>query len=249
MVCRRSERGIRLEDVTWPVVQSHLNAGATALLPIGAACKQHGCHLPMNTDRLQADWFADELSKAAHVVVWPPVGYGHYPAFVDYPGSCSVSYDTFKSIICEILNGISRAGARAIVVLNTGISTIGPLKAAIEQIGMGRGITLVNIYEGPDFREAAQRITAQPCGGHADELETSIMLAIAPHLVHMEKAETCIFEMTSGPLNRTDPKGPNYSPSGVYGDPTLATREKGKILVKAILSDLTKAVGGADSAP
>ncbi|MCI0590795.1 MAG: creatininase family protein [Gammaproteobacteria bacterium] len=228
------------------MVQAHLDAGATAVLPVGAACKGHGWHLPMNTDRLQAEWFAQELTKGAHVVVWPAVGYGHYPAFIDYPGTCSVSSDAFEVTIYDILTGILRSGARTTLILNTGISTIRPLQAAIRRAGSGRGITLVTIYDTPRYREAASRLTEQVRGGHADEMETSIMLAIAPNVVRMDKAVACMPQMRSGPFNRTEAGSPNYSPSGVYGDPKLATREKGEVLVKAILLDLMDALGGSE---
>ncbi|MBA2411033.1 MAG: creatininase family protein [Gammaproteobacteria bacterium] len=54
----------------------------------------------------------------------------------------------------------------------------------------------------------------------------------------MDLAQACTREVKSGPLNRNDPDAPNYSPSGVYGDPQLASREKGEILVQAMLEDL-----------
>jgi len=52
------QKGLLAAEVAWPEVQRRLEAGAPALLPIGAACKEHGCHLPLNTDFLQAEWLA-----------------------------------------------------------------------------------------------------------------------------------------------------------------------------------------------
>lgn len=230
--------GIIVANVSWPDVEAALEAGATAVLPIGAAAKEHGLHLPMSTDFLQAEWLGARLVECAQVAVWPSLGYGYYPAFVDYPGSCSLSRQTFENYTVEILEDILRAGAKTILIVNTGISTIPALNTAIDRCFAPRRIRLANVYRGPRYRAAEARLMQQPRGSHADELETSIMLVIAPERVRMDKAQACTQEMIGGPLNRLDPSGPNYSPSGVYGDPCLATREKGEILVRAILGDL-----------
>lgn len=61
------------------------------MLPIGAASKQHGFHLPTNTDRVQAEWLAARIADRFDALIWPTVGYGYYPAFVGYAGSISLS--------------------------------------------------------------------------------------------------------------------------------------------------------------
>ena len=70
------------------------------------------------------------------------------------------------------------------------------------------------------------------------------MLALAPHLVDMACAEAspAVTEKTPGPLTPSDPNSPNYSRSGSYGDPTLATSAKGEILLAAMLEDLREQV-------
>jgi creatinine amidohydrolase len=84
----------------------------------------------------------------------------------------------------------------------------------------------------------------QPYGSHADEIETSLMLAIAPQLVDMKRAEASPFSPdgpSQGPLSPHDPNAPNYSPSGSFGDPTLASAEKGRTVLAAIVTDLMEA--------
>jgi len=193
--------------------------------------------MPMNADYIQAQWFSGRLTQLAPVVVWPTVTYGHYPAFVDYPGSCSLAADTFEAMVAQISADILRAGAQRLVILNTGLSTIEPLQRVRDR--QPERVVLANIYQGAHYRKAASALQQEERGGHAGELETSILLAIAPDRVDMSKAVTWAPPSTGpGPLNRTDPARPNYSPSGIYGDPTLATTEKGQILIEAILEDL-----------
>jgi len=230
--------------LSWPAVEQRIQAGAVAVLPVGAACKAHGPHLPMNTDQLQADWLAAALVQRADVLVWPAVTYGYYPAFSDYPGSVSLTRATFQHMVQEILGEIRRAGARAVLLLNTGISTIEPLQAAADELTGELRIELANVYAGPRCRSVTRAIEEQPRGGHADELETSILLVIARERVAPDKAQTWTppAMAASGPFSRSDPDNPRYSPAGVWGDPTLASEDKGRRLLAAMLDDLLAAV-------
>jgi creatinine amidohydrolase len=244
--------GIRVAEVAWPEIERRLEGGAIAVLPIGASSKEHGRHLPMDTDYRQAEWLGAELAARAPVVVWPTLGYGYYPAFIEYPGSCSIAADSFRAVVGDLLGCLHRAGSRHSLILNTGISTIVPLQALLsESPGPGPRSTLVNVYDGERYRAATATLEQQRRGGHADELETSIMLAIAPELVTMDRAEACDAQEIRGVFNRADPTAPNYSPSGVYGDPTQASAAKGRRLLQAMLEDLFIAVErlGAGSGP
>ncbi len=235
--------GLWVADASWPDIEDRLRRGALGLLPVGAASKAHGRHLPMNTDFLQAQWLAARLAERHCVVVWPTLAYGHYPAFLEYPGSCSLSRETFRDVVRQVLDDILRAGTRGIVVLNTGISTIDPLQAAMEQSARPGGIRLANVYQGPEYLASAAACEQQARGGHADELETSIMLAIQPACVSLEKAQPWADRaFRPGPFRREDAADTNYSPSGVYGDPTLASAEKGWRLLEAMLKDLERCI-------
>lgn len=238
----RDGRGVLVADAAWPEVERRLRRGAVAVLPIGAASKEHGFHLPLGTDYLQAQWLAGKLTQELDVVVWPTLSYGYYPVFVDYPGSSSLERDTFIRVVREILSGIARAGAGRTVLVNTGISTIEPLQAVIEQQPDADGVLLVNVYSGPAFGTAVAELEEQAWGGHADEIETSIMLAIAPRRVDMHKAEAALTRIERGMFNRRDPRAANYSPSGVNGNPTLASRDKGLQLTQALWEDVRVAI-------
>ena len=235
--------GIRVSEHTWPEVEAALANDAIAILPIAASCKEHGRHLPMDTDYIQAEWLISQLIKQINAVVWPSVSYGYYPAFVDYPGSCSLKKTTFKKVIQDILQNLITSGAKHIYILNTGISTIEVLEDVLLSLKASVYIKLVNIYSGEYFCKAEEKIKHQKRGSHADEIETSIMLAIAPEKVNMALADVYTEEKHPGPFNRTQPMKPNYSPSGVYGDARLATPEKGEVLIAAMLKDVLQALG------
>jgi creatinine amidohydrolase len=230
-------------QLSWSEVERRVHAATIAVLPIGAACKEHGLHLPLQADLLQADWLAGTLAQRTNVLVWPTVTYGYYPAFTEYPGSVSLSPETFQRMVHEILSDIRRAGVRTVLLLNTGISTIEPLQAVADAMPKEMHIKLANVYDGPRYRSEAEAIEEQACGGHADELETSILLAIDRQSVSLDKADawTPSAMATSGPFSR-DPDNPRFSPTGVWGDPTLASEEKGRRLLAAMVDDLLATV-------
>jgi creatinine amidohydrolase len=230
-----------IEHLTWDEVARRVGGGAAAILPIGAAAKQHGFHLPLNTDRIQAEWFAARLTERFDALIWPTVTYGYYPAFTEYAGSSSLSASTFEAVVHEIAAGILDSGGRKLLVLDTGISTRPPVERALARLDTEKVLHLP-IHEGPHYRRAAEGIAEQRHGSHADELETSLMLALAPLLVDMARAETspALNQASPGRLTPTDKTSPNYSRSGSYGDPTLATPAKGEILLAAILNDLAE---------
>jgi len=228
-----------VEHMTWDAVARRIGAGAAAILPVGAGSKQHGLHLPLNTDRIQAEYLAKRLAAQIDALIWPTLGYGHYPAFVEYAGSTSLSAATFENVVTEIASGILRHGCRALIVLDTGISTRAPIERALERVAFAN-LRHIRIHDGPRYRRAAQDLAEQRLGSHADELETSLMLAIAPDLVDMARAEAspAIERAMPGRLTPVDKASPNYSRSGSFGDPTLATREKGGILLGAMVDDI-----------
>jgi creatinine amidohydrolase len=239
-----------IERMTWQQVARRIGDGAAAILPIGAAAKQHGFHLPLNTDRLQAEWLAARIAEPVDALIWPTLTYGHYPAFVEYAGSGSLSAATFETLVHEVAAAILGGGCRKLLVLNTGISTLAPVDRALARLDASR-VKHVWTHGGPRYPRVAKGLAQQGHGSHADELETSLMLALAPDLVDMARAEAspAVTRDTPGPLTPSDQNSPNYSRSGSYGDPTLATSAKGEMLLAAMLDDLNEHVAAFVAKP
>jgi creatinine amidohydrolase len=228
-------------DLTWDHVGTRLARGAAAILPIGAGAKQHGLHMSMATDQFFAEYFAAALAEKIDALIWPTLTYGAYPAFVAYPGSISLSDESFQRVVTEIANALLGFGAKRVLILDTGLSTLVPVEAAMRAASDPSRLRHLKVFAGPRFLNTARAIQQQPYGSHADEIETSLMLAIAPEQVDMSRATASPVSPTGpsrGPLSPDDAKSPTYSPSGSFGDPTLASVEKGQKALAAILEDL-----------
>src|SRR4051812_31637169 len=106
-----------IEHMIWDEVARQIANGAAAILPVGAAAKQHGFHLPLNTDRIQAEFLASRLAERIDALIWPTLVYGYYPAFVAYAGSGSLSAETFEAVVHEIATEILGGGCKKLFVL------------------------------------------------------------------------------------------------------------------------------------
>lgn len=236
-----------LEDMTWPEAEKALTPDAIVVVPIGAAAKEHGPHLRLANDWTMADFLRRRLAERSRVVVAPIVGLSFYPAFVEYPGSIHLRLETARDVLIDVVHSLARHGPRRFYALNTGISTLRALRPAAEALAAD-GIVLGFTDLSQALAATEKQIAQQEGGTHADELETSMMLYIAPDTVDMSRAVKD-YHPGGGPLTR-NPAGPGtYSPTGSWGDPTLATRAKGERLVAALIDALVADVAALRAAP
>jgi len=223
--------GVKLETLSWPVAERYFAANPVVVLPLGAAAKEHGPHLPLNNDALIADWLAEELCRARPIVVAPLINASFYPAFIDYPGSISLRMETARDLLVDCCNSLARYGLSRFYVLNTGLSTLRPLAAAKSLLDAQL------VFEYLVLDDALQSLPpdllSQQYGSHADETETSLMLHIAPAVVDMSLAVDDGAE-GEGRLLRARGQG-TWSPSGVYGQATLASAAKGQVIAECLL--------------
>ncbi len=231
-----------LEDLTWIEAEKILREYEVVLIALGARTKEHGPHLLLKNDYVMAEYLKKRVIKEVPVVVLPTLQYGYYPAFLEYPGSISIDTETFKNLIIDICRSMNGYGMRKFYVLNTGVSTLRPLRQAQEELS-DKGICLhyFNILEVDE--KLPSGLLKQEGGTHADEGETSMMLYIAPETVNMSKA---VKDFDSRPNRRGMTRNPegegHYSPTGIWGDPTLATKDKGKIIVETTIAEITRQV-------
>lgn len=236
-------KAIFIENIPWTEARDLLQDTSIVLIPLGAEAKEHGPHLQLKNDWLIAEYLKDRIAKVQPVVIYPTINYHYYPAFLEYAGSTSLRMETAYSMIVDVCRVISAHGPRKFYILNTGVSTLVPLKVAKEILGM-QGILMTYTDILNVAGDAEKKIKQQPAGTHADEIETSMMLYIAPETVDMKKAARDI-PKSDGPgpltLNPASSFG-RYSPTGIYGDATLATKEKGRVVVEAMVDGINKEI-------
>ena len=234
-----SGKGKYLELMTWKEAEAALQQAAVVLIPLGARTKEHGLHLPLNNDWIMAEYLTRRVLDRVPAIALPTIQYGYYPAFAEYPGSVSIGKETCRDLIADVCRSMSRFGNARFYILNTGISTLWALEPA-RQLLSKENIVMEYTDPGRATAEIVKKISQQAAGTHADEIETSMMLYMAPEIVRMNLAQKDISpDQGPGGLTR-DPERKKgvYSATGAWGDPRLATREKGEAVTEALIEHI-----------
>ena len=219
--------------------------GAVVILPVGSI-EQHGRHLPVDTDIFIAEAVAlsaaQTLLQEIPVLVAPPIWTGVSPHHMHFTGTLTLSVDTFSQVIREVVTCMWQHGFRHILVLNGHGGNDQTLKSTTLKLG-AEGIEIAAAtYWDLAAAELAEMVEGERKKvGHACEIETSIMLYLRQEHVDMSTAVKDL----GVPPTRMPTGGPVYfwpvfdpGTTGVSGDPTLATAEKGKAFLDVITKNL-----------
>ncbi|MCL1896013.1 MAG: creatininase family protein [Clostridiales bacterium] len=244
-------------DHSWPQLEELLKKDPLAVIPVGMF-EQHGTHLPVSTDTDLAwsicETACERISGEIPVLLLPSVWTGYHGKTVaKWPGSISLRPETLKHLVYDIAAALVGQGVRKIVIANGHGQNPAILEIVCRKIA--DDFDVVPLYAMPVFmlgKEGAKVRTSAPggMGGHADELETSLMLKIRPELVDMSKApcdpQDYRSKFVAGDLypEQDMVRGVYWSSfhiqsteSGAQGDATVATAEKGDAFFDIIIDN------------
>jgi creatinine amidohydrolase len=220
-------------------VGERLLARPTLLVPVGTT-EQHGPHLPLGCDTIIVERLADDLSAQYGVPRAPTVEYGVHAASRLLPGGAALRRRTLHRVMNELIESWEEgAGVREFVILTAqasdahleALSTIRTDQATVQVMDI--------------FALEFEGLLERPSPVHGGELDTSLMLYLAPDLVRMELAQD--FALTPKMLARYRPghsrKLPEGSPGSV-GFPSLATAQKGELLYRFIRDRISNCLAG-----
>jgi creatinine amidohydrolase len=229
--------GLMLDSgrVGWPEIDAA--RGVIAVLPVGAL-EQHGPHLPLDTDTVLATGVARRIATGIGGWLLPAIGYGEAWSAEDWPGTISLSAETLQRTVEDIGRGVTRIGCAGLVTVNGHFGNRAPIARA------RLGLPALHLdYPGLEAAAAAF-CTSKPAGPgfyHADEVETSMMLALAPEAVQMDRA---VAEYPTFPpeFGREPMQLRTFASSGVFGDPRPATAETGEKIIARVMSDSVRLI-------
>ena len=214
-----------LGATTWPEASDLADTGATLLVPVGAT-EQHGPHLPLTTDTDIAVAIASGAASAdPRLVVGPPVAYGSSGEHQGFAGTLSIGQDATEQLLVELVRSAAIHFHRTVLVCTHGGNSAPVARAEHLLRAEGRSV----LAWSPRWRGDL----------HAGRTETSLMLAIAPHRVHRDRAEagdgrplaTLLPLLRSGGVR-------SISANGILGDPSGASADEGRTLLDAAVDDL-----------
>lgn len=240
---------LELDRMTWPEVRAAQEAGHDTVVVAFGATEQHGPHLPLATDALIGDHLSRLVADRLDAFRAPTVRIGCSEHHLAFPGTLSISPDTFAAIVADVLASLARGGFKRAILLPTHGGNFGPLAAALEKAGPIDGLE-VRALTDLTVLLAIARIGAEehgvPTGEggiHAGEWETAMLLAVHPELVHLERGEPGFTGDPAQAAQAIFSAGVDaVAANGVIGDPARATAEHGARYWDEVLSITLEAV-------
>ena len=234
-----------LDELSTTEAAEAARQGKVVIFPIGSV-EEHGNHLPLGTDSVQPEYIAFEVAKRTGCLIAPPFRYGICNATRNFAGTLTIQFETLHRLAFDILSELVRNSFKRIVVLSghAGNSHMVALRLAAQEVVAKNDETLrrckvrIMVLSDFDFAQELASELADPKDGHAGTIETSRMMAIRPDLI---KAEGKVdvwrmprFEVLAHPEL--------CFPSGVNGDPTAASAEKGQKINDYVIAEVEKLV-------
>jgi creatinine amidohydrolase len=226
-----------LTHLTWTDIRDLEKEKGVLLLPVGAI-EQHGPHLPVATDTLLV---TNILKRALQllpqeVAAWrlPALSYGKSNEHEAFPGTISLSGETFLAVLKDIARSVARAGFRRLAFVNGHGGNSALLEVAARDIRAETGLMVFCVQPAfwiePPFKLSEEE---KQYGIHAGELETSLVLALQPGIVKMDKAVKHYMKPPMPLFGSVSVAWltPDWSETGVFGDATAANPDKGIALL------------------
>ncbi len=230
---------LRWHQLTWEEIGALPARGMDAvILPVGAT-EQHGPHLGCGVDAEIALQLCHAAAARSGVPVLPTLPYGCSIGHSQrWPGTLALAPKTLIDVVKDIGDWVYASGFRRLFLVNSHVTNLAPLRCALEMLRAEHDDLMVALINTGTLSERVRaRHFADADDWHANEAETSLMLALAPELARPQRfADADDPDRTGGrvfahPVNRT-------SRNGVTGTPSLASVEKGKQLFAWMVEDL-----------
>jgi len=244
---RRDSKGKELlwfDELSMNEAERRAKAGCVIIIPIGSV-EEHGRHLPLGTDSFQPEYVALEVARKTGCLIAPPLRYGVCNSARGFPGTISITFSGLHRISRDILEEFVRNQFTRILVVSghAGQAHMAALRLAAQEViwaheKESKEKLRIMVCSDYDFAYELKGKYFSEKDGHAGTIETSRVMAIRPELVKATGAKSFPvlpkFEIVADPER--------YFPTGVVGDPTVATVEKGRMINKYIIKEVSKLV-------
>ena len=181
------------ESLTWPDLSDTLERDALGILPLGA-CEQHGPHLPLATDSIITEGILsaalEQVESNAPILVLPTQRIGYSPEHTMFPGTLSIEAEHLLGAWGGMASTAINAGLKRLLLFNGHGGQVGLCSILAQRLRLCDRVRVITCYSDDlGLPQGLIEATEQRIGLHAGQVETALMLALAPDLVQMEKAE------------------------------------------------------------
>ncbi len=225
-----------LEHMTMSDFKKNLKKTKTIIFPFGTV-EEHGSHLPLNTDTLIIYEILKLVVKKRKVFLAPPLYYGVCTSTSQHPGTISITPATLRRITYDLAKDAYEKGLRNIFLMSGhggGLHSAAMKEAAEKLVNEVEGIRIAVICPYDVLYKELSELADTPNDSHAGEIETSLVLYLAPELVKGRAKE----EYPRLPRPFTVKNKVRYWPGGVWGNPEKASKAKGGKAVTLIVNKI-----------
>ncbi|MHB8585355.1 MAG: creatininase family protein [Thermoplasmatota archaeon] len=249
---------MRWDDLSSAELRSRLHEQSLVVWPVGIL-ESHGPHLPLATDAIQAEWGAERVASRTGAIVLSPLRFGNGTATRNYPGTVSLSFDSLRGFARDVLAEVYRNGVRRVMVISghLGRDHMSALRVAATDVKTAHPDLQIAVLSDWDIvyeikqkgmpRLAPNAIPADD--GHGGTLETSRMIAIAPHLVKMDRAPGAIARLPQPEFRIGLGLERDYPDGVIGGDASRASSEIGREVNRIVEDRLVTIAEGLLKAP
>jgi creatinine amidohydrolase len=238
------ERRVALARMTSPEAADALAGAEVALIPVGAT-EQHGPNMSLETDTAVAYQLALHTAAALHprAVVTPPLPYGVSYHHMSFPGTMTLSPETFQAVVLEVVESLRQHGVERFFIIDGHAGNQGALDVLMTKLRFQKKIRAAYLFYFTIVDDLMREGAQTERWGHACEVETSMGLALQPDIVHGEALEAGKIRSTSLPYSNVmeSPRVgvplafEEITENGALGDARLASEEFGLRLTNAIV--------------
>ena len=225
----------QLAEMSWEEVKDYLERDNRVILPLGAT-EEHGRHLGLGTDFIEAEAIAHGAGLATGVVVAPTLNYGMSLPQMGFPGTLSLRPVTLISVLEDLLHALHQHGFRRVLVVNGHGGNTASISSAVQTVSQDLEGLRVKTFEWWTDTEVYQVVTelmGEQVGSHASLGETAFMLAVHPSAIKMQRLTGQDAPVKSSREMTTVLTFTKLYPDGIMGlDPSQATSEAGEALLK-----------------
>lgn len=225
---------VELDQLSWPEVRAEIEGGRDTVVVAFGATEQHGPHLPLATDALIGDHLARLVADRLDAFIAPTVRVGCSEHHLAFPGTLSLSEETFHGVVADLVGSLARGGFQRVILIPTHGGNFAPLAAALKKLGPVEGIEiraltdLAALFAIAQLGQDEYGVPLAEGGLHAGEWETSMLISIHPELVHLERGEPGYTGDLQAAVGAIFGSGVHaLASNGVIGDPTQASAEHG----------------------
>lgn len=172
-------------NLTWVEVEERLRDTKIVVFPTGSV-EQHGHHLGVGADWLQADAIARGVGEKCGALILPTLCYGVSGHHKEFPGVLTMTFDTYKRVIGEVLDSLARYGVEKVVFVNGHGGNAGAIVEAAKDARDRHGMLCAVTHWWDTL--ASESIFGHPAEEHAGYAETALTLASRPEAVRMDRA-------------------------------------------------------------